>query len=120
MLFFSTIEPISAERIATPGAIVGEVETEKLTVVALPGTVTLGGTFASDGALLDRGTLSPVGGAGVASLIVPVVGIPPAMSRIAMLNELSAGGGLKGALPAAGNGRYSGSPKLRIIHFNHR
>lgn len=49
----------------------------KLALVAPPGTVTLSGTLAASGKLLPRFTATPTAGAGLASVTVPVEGLPP-------------------------------------------
>src|SRR5207302_643793 len=51
--------------------------TVKVAVVAPPGIVTLGGTLATDGSLLERMTCAPPAGAGPLSVTVPVEGFPP-------------------------------------------
>jgi hypothetical protein len=54
-------------------------------VLAPAGTVTEGGTAATEGSLLDKGTTAPPLGAGLVKLIVPVEEAPPV--TLAVLSE---------------------------------
>src|SRR3989442_1754025 len=97
---------IGAKRIVPPSVAVSwtvvgatlNVVTVKLALVAPAATVTLAGTLAEPGRLLDRvTTVAPVGAA-LASITVPVAGLPPVTLLGLTLNEESAGGG--GGVPA--------------------
>src|SRR5437016_5800339 len=61
----------------------GLVLTVKVALVALPGTVTLAGTLATPGLLLDMLTTAPPLGAGPLLVRVPLEGAPP-VSLIAL------------------------------------
>jgi len=70
--------------------------TVKLALVVPAATVTLGGTRAEPGRLLDRLMTVPPAGAALASLTVPVAELPPLTLLGVTLNEVSsaAGGGV--------------------------
>src|SRR2546427_513478 len=97
---------IGAKRIVPPSVAVSwtvvgatlNVVTVKLALVAPAATVTLAGTLAEPGRLLDRVTTVPPVGAALASVTVPVAGLPPVTLLGLTLNEESAGGG--GGVPA--------------------
>lgn len=83
------VEAVSAIRVACSMLGVTEVVIVNVALVEFAATVTLGGTLTRTGALLERATFTPPIGAAAASVIVPVVGCPPVMSRIAMAKEFS-------------------------------
>src|SRR5712692_6293311 len=97
---------IGAKRIVPPSVAVSwtvvgatlNVVTVKLALVAPAATVTLAGTLAEPGRLLDRVTTVPPVGTALASVTVPVAGLPPVTLLGLTLNEESAGGG--GGVPA--------------------
>jgi len=97
---------IGAKRIVPPSVAVSwtvvgatlNVVTVKLALVAPAATVTLAGTLAEPGRLLDRVTTVATVGAALASITVPVAGLPPVTLLGLTLNEESAGGG--GGVPA--------------------
>src|SRR5437016_12276724 len=64
----------------------------KVALVALPGTVTLAGTLATPGLLLDRLTTAPPLGAGALSVTVPVEELPPVTLDGLRLSAESVGG----------------------------
>ena len=66
--------------------------TVKVALVALPGTVTLAGTLATPGLLLDRLTTAPPLGAGALSVTVPVEELPPVTLDGLRLSAESVGG----------------------------
>jgi len=66
--------------------------TVKVALVALPGTVTLAGTLATPGLLLDRLTTAPPLGAGALSVTVPVEELPPVTLVGLRLSDESVGG----------------------------
>src|SRR5437870_5964260 len=70
----------------------GVVFTVKVALVALPGTVTLAGTLATPGLLLDRLTTAPPLGAGALSVTVPVEELPPVTLDGLRLSAESVGG----------------------------
>src|SRR5437899_4794575 len=70
----------------------GLVLTVKVALVALPGTVTLAGTLATPGLLLDRLTTAPPLGAGPLSVTVPVEELPPVTLVGLRLSDESVGG----------------------------
>src|SRR5437016_14574248 len=70
----------------------GLVLTVKVALVALPGTVTLAGTLATPGLLLDRLTTAPPLGAGALSVTVPVEELPPVTLVGLRLSAESVGG----------------------------
>src|SRR5947208_15849314 len=70
----------------------GLVLTVKVALVALPGTVTLAGTLATPGLLLDRLTTAPPLGAGPLSVTVPVEELPPVTLGGLRLSVESVGG----------------------------
>ena len=101
----------------------------EFTVVVVMGKVTLRapaginapeGTAAMLGLSLVNVTAVPPTGAMVAKVTVPVVEAPPTNWRLARNSELLGAGGLNGAFPVIGNGRYNGSPTFTITHFNQR
>jgi hypothetical protein len=55
----------------------GLVVTVNVAVVAFAATVTLAGTCAAEGLLLERATTAPPDGAGPFSITVPVEDVPP-------------------------------------------
>ena len=69
----------------------GNVVTGKLALVAPPGIVTLFGTLAESGRLLPRLTATPTGGAGPASVTVPVAEWPPTTLVGLTVRDVSAG-----------------------------
>jgi len=69
----------------------GKVVTVKLALVAPPGIVTLAGTLAVSGRLLQRLTATPTDGAGLASLTVPVAELPPPTVVGLTVRDVSAG-----------------------------
>src|SRR5215472_652202 len=93
--------------------------TRKVTNVAPDGIITRSGIAITFGRLLLRLTTVPPGGAGLSSVILAAVESPFKRCRDASAKEVCDGGGLNGARPFA-NGRYRGSPRLIIIHFNQR
>jgi len=97
---------IGANRIVSPSLAVSwavvaatlNVVTVKLALVAPAGTVTLAGTLAESGRLLERVTTLPPDGAAFGSVTVPVAGLPPLTLAGLTVNEERAGGG--GGVPA--------------------
>lgn len=69
----------------------GNVVTVKLALVAPPGIVTCFGTLAVSGRLLARLIATPTGGAGPASVTVPVAEPPPATLVGFTVRDVSAG-----------------------------
>lgn len=69
----------------------GNVVTVNVALVAPPGMVTLLGTLAESGRLLPRLIATPTGGAGPASVTVPVEGLPPTTPVGLTVKEVSAG-----------------------------
>ena len=67
------------------------VVTVKVAVVALPATVTLAGTCAAEGLLLDNVTTAPPVGAGPVKVTVPIEVAPPGTDVGLSLTELRAG-----------------------------
>ena len=76
----------------------GNVVTVKFVLVEPAGTVTLVGTLAARGWLLNSDTTVPPDGAALGSVTVPVAGLPPATMVGLTLNAESVGGG--GGVPA--------------------
>jgi len=70
-------------------ALTGLVVAVNVAVVALAGTVTLAGTCAAEGLLLDNVTSAPPAGAGPFSVTVPVDVPPPTTDAGLTLTELS-------------------------------
>jgi hypothetical protein len=70
--------PNAAEIVAVDTAPTAVVVTEKVAVVAPAATVTLAGTVATEVLSLDNVTAAPPAGAGVANVMLPVEGVPPA------------------------------------------
>ena len=66
--------------------------TGKVALVAPAGTVTLAGTEATDGLLLERETTAPPLGAGPFRVTVPVEGFPPVTVVGLRLSEETIGG----------------------------
>ena len=69
-----------------------DVCTVKVALVAPAGTVTLDGTLATDGLLLESDTTTPPLGAGALSVTVPVEELPPVTLDGLRLREESVGG----------------------------
>src|SRR5712672_7142 len=69
------------------------VVTGKLALVAPAGTVTFDGTLARPGSWLPRATTVPPVGAAVASVTVPVDGVPPTTLDGLTVNDAMGGGG---------------------------
>jgi hypothetical protein len=90
---------------------------EKLADVAPAGTITLVGVVALADELVSATTAPPVGAA-ASRYTVPRTGSPPSTLIGSIRNPFSLTRELNGARPE-GKGRYSGSPVLRFIHFNH-
>ena len=67
------------------------VVTTKLALVAPPGMVTLSGTLAVRGRLLPRFTATPPAGAGLATVTVPVAGVPPVTVVGLTVRDVSSG-----------------------------
>jgi len=65
----------------------------KFALLAPAGTVTLAGTLAAPGRLLDSATIVPPAGAALGSVTVPVAGVPPATLVGLSTNEDSVGAG---------------------------
>jgi hypothetical protein len=93
---------IGANRIVSPSLAVSwtvvaetlNVVTVKLALVAPAGTVTLAGTVAEPGRLLDSVMMVPPEGAALASLTVPVDGLPPVtLAGLTVNDERTCGGG---------------------------
>src|SRR6266852_1721931 len=68
----------AAERVTEVAALTFDVVTGKFALVVPPGTVTLAGTEATPGLLLERATVVPPAGAAIASVTVPCAVLPPA------------------------------------------
>ena len=114
------MEPETAVMMTSMAEVCAVVAIGKLAFLAPAATVTLAGTDAIEDALLDNENVVPPAGAAAANVNIPVSGWPPVSSRATRAREFSGAGGLNGARPVAGNGRYSGSPTFKIIHFSHR
>ena len=69
--------PYTAETVAVVLASTGTVVTVNVAVMLLAGTVTVAGTVAADGLLLDRRITAPPAPAGPLRVTVPVDGVPP-------------------------------------------
>jgi len=67
--------------------VTGVVDIVKFALVASAGTVTLAGTVATAGVLLESVTVIPPAGAGVARVTVPVEAVPPATEAGLKLRE---------------------------------
>src|SRR2546428_12668450 len=89
----------------------GVVLTVKVALVALPGTVTLAGTLATPGLLLDRLTTAPPLGAGALSVTVPVEELPPVTLVGLRLSDESVGGA--GVTEGEGDGAVAPGSEAR-------
>ena len=70
------------------------VDTVKFTIVAPAGTVTLAGTAATEGLVLESATATPLEGAAALRVTVPVEGLPPTTLVGLRLNEERVAGGV--------------------------
>src|SRR3989442_13122594 len=92
-----------------------DVFTVKVTLVAPAGTVTLAGTEATDGLLLESATCAPPAGAGAVNRTGPggVLSPPPPLGRIRAGGGRGGGGhgggGRGGARPPGGGGGGAGA-----------
>jgi len=77
-------------------AVTGRVVTVKVALVAPAGTVTLAGTVATPGLLLERETRAPPVRAGPLSMTLPVEGDPPFTLVGFSVTEARVGGGACG------------------------
>ena len=84
--------PRVAARVTVVPAL-GDVVIVKLALVVPAAIVTLGGTLAAPGWLLDKATTLPPAGAGLATVTAPVEGLPPATLVGLTVNEERGGGG---------------------------
>ena len=82
---------IAAERVTEVAAVTFAVVTGKVALVVPTGTVTLAGTEATAGLLLERGTVVPPAGAAIASVTVPCALLPPATVEGLTENESELG-----------------------------
>jgi hypothetical protein len=73
----STVERSAAPIVTEVEAVTGLVDTVKLANVAPAGTVTLAGTEATPGLLLESRTSAPPGGAAALRITVPIEAVPP-------------------------------------------
>ena len=85
--------PYSAEIVTAVVLDTATVVTGNVAVILPPGTVTLAGTVATEGLLLDSVTTTPPLGAGPLSVTVPVEPLPPTTEDGLKDRETSATGG---------------------------
>lgn len=93
------------------------VVTVKLALVAPAGTVTVVGTLAAPGRLLESATLVPPAGAALGSVTVPVAGFPPGTLVGLTVNEDSAGpgGGVPSGFTVKSAERVTPPPVTEIV-----